>query len=71
MLPGDERGGDGGNCGPSRFTLADEKSKADLTVLCSSIAGSLLRDLLGELGWLSGEGGLEGEGTELGGEGGN
>lgn len=72
MLSGGEgSGGEWGNCGEISWFTTDEKSKADGTSLCKPFTGSPLTGLVGECCWLLGEGGLDGDGTELGGVGGN
>lgn len=70
MLSGEDTGaGDWGKCDLCRLIVATEKSKAEDTSLCRPLTGSPLT-ALGEFCWLLGEGGLKGEGTELGGVGG-
>ena len=71
MLSDEDIGGDWDKGSLSKFTVATEKSKADVTSFCTQLTRSLLNALVGGVCWPLGEEGLQGEGTELGGVGGN
>lgn len=51
-LSGEDTGGDWDKGSLSRFTVATEKSKADVTSFCTQLTRSLLNALAGEFCWL-------------------